>query len=254
MIAPLVVVTGTGTEIGKTHTSVALLMRWGQIRSGHGAGVVGAKPVETGVRPGEPGADLARLAEASTFHVKRHLAQRYAFARPVSPHLAARDEGITINLKRIVADVEALRRRAGGVLVELPGGLFSPLTARRTNADLARALDPTATILVAPDRLGVLHDVVATVTAAASVGTKLTGLVLVAPRNRDASTGTNAEALRALVELPLLGYVPRASVATLAASAAMAEIVSGLFASPRRGRAPTEARRPPRRAQTRHRA
>jgi dethiobiotin synthetase len=244
--SPLLVVTGTGTEIGKTHVSVALLLRWGCT-----ARVVGAKPVETGVRPGEMGEDLRRLTSASTFHVKQALTQRYAFVRPVSPHLAARDEGATIDLDRIIADVNALRAPADGVLVELPGGLFSPLTVRRTNADLARALEPTATLLVAPDRLGVLHDVVATATAAASIGMRLTGVVLVAPRNADASTGTNGDALRDVARLPLLGSLPRASERELSESDVVAAILSGSFGARRPARVQGEARRPRPRAQSR---
>jgi dethiobiotin synthetase len=246
--APLLLVTGTGTEIGKTHLSVALLHRWGR-----DVQVVGAKPVETGVPAGNAGEDLQRLTVASSFHVKHQLAQRYAFLRPVSPHLAARDEGVSIDLRRIVADVNALRRLAAGVLVELPGGLFSPLTGKRTNADLARALDATATLLVAPDRLGVLHDVIAATTAAESVGVRLTGIVLVAPREPDASTGTNAAALREVAGLPLLASVPRASELELADSAELAAILTGLFAGRRPARARAEFRRPPRPAQTRRR-
>jgi dethiobiotin synthetase len=246
--APLLVVTGTGTEIGKTHLSVALLRVWGRSKS-----VVGAKPVETGVRPGAQGEDLARLVGASTFHVKQSLAQRYAFSRPVSPHLAAADEGVTIDLKRIVADVNELRRLAGGVLVELPGGMFSPLSTRHTNADLARALAPTATLLVAPDRLGVLHDVIATARAAASIGARLTGIALIAPRSPDASTGTNGDALRKVAPLPLLGVVPRASVAALSNSDVVAEILSELFAARRLAPAPGEPRRPPPREQSHRR-
>ena len=55
---------------------------------------------------------------------------------------------------------EAARREASPLVVELAGGLFSPLAPQLTNAEVIAALAPTFTFLVAPDRLGVLHDIV----------------------------------------------------------------------------------------------
>ena len=65
---------------------------------------------------------------------------------------------------------------------------------------------------VAPDRLGVLHDVTATVRAASTVGLAVHHIVLSAPAVPDASTGTNAGELR--VGLPVTS-LPRASIADL---------------------------------------
>src|SRR5437868_1090187 len=131
MIGRLVIITGIGTEIGKTHVSEALL----RALSG-GRRVVGVKPVESGV--GTTGdADAARLARVSTFHVKH---RAYAFGPAVSPHLAARRAGVDIDVWGLAADLRGLRSLADLTLVELPGGLFSPLSATESNADLARAL------------------------------------------------------------------------------------------------------------------
>jgi len=55
MKAPLIVVTGTGTEIGKTHVAGALLLAWARVLAEAGMGdatVVGLKPVESGVTGG----------------------------------------------------------------------------------------------------------------------------------------------------------------------------------------------------------
>ena len=132
----LVVVTGTGTGIGKTHVAEALLRAWA--RHQPGARLVGLKPIESGVTPGAA-SDAARLAAASTFHVKQ---LGYALSAPLSPHLAAREEGLTIDAANIVESVERVTRTADGVLVELPGGLFTPIGPGRTNADLLAALCP----------------------------------------------------------------------------------------------------------------
>ncbi len=238
MSAPLLLVTGTGTGIGKTHVSGALLLAWACALAGAGVDdpkVAGRKPVESGVSASGADGDGALLARLSTFHVKR-FPPPYRLARPVSPHLAARDAGTQIDLGTLQAYVAAVRSaEVDGVLVELAGGLFSPLAPGLSNADVARVLAPDLVVLVAPDRLGVLHEVGATARAAASAGVILTGIVLVAPLSPDASTGTNAGELALVTELPLLGLVPRGEIAALAEQSDIVSLVrTRLVASRRR--------------------
>jgi dethiobiotin synthetase len=199
----LIIVTGTGTGIGKTHLAEALLLVW-QHRLPR---VVGLKPVESGVSDGVL-TDAARLERASTFHVK-HTA--FAFPEPVSPHLAARLHGVVLSAQDLAHPIARAREEADGVIVELPGGLFSPLAPGLLNADFAQGLGPDAVLLVAPDRLGVLHDVTAAVRATHSQSLRISGIVLVAPEHADASTGRNAPELAALVAPPVLATVPRGS-------------------------------------------
>lgn len=217
MSARLLVVSGTGTGIGKTHATAAILGAWARVLSQAGLEqplVAGLKPVESGATPGSP-SDARTLEQASTFHVKR-FPPPYLLARPVSPHLAAEAEGRTIALAPIASYVDGIRKLTHGVAVELAGGLFTPLAPELANADVALALKPDAVLLVAPDRLGVLHDVAAATRAAAALGLGVTGLVLVAPELADASTGTNAAELRRVTRVPVVAVLPRADVATLA--------------------------------------
>jgi dethiobiotin synthetase len=210
-MTPLLIVTGTGTEIGKTAVSEALVHAWGQTHR-----IAGLKPIESGVVANDPG-DVNRLGRVSTFHVTRFTSP-YLLEAPVSPHLAARREGRLIDLTTIRTWVDSIRTEADGVLVELPGGLFSPITDTLTNADLAKALAATNLLLIAPDRLGVLHDVIATVHAAHSAGISFDGIILSAPAEPDASTGTNAAELRRFVSPPILASLPRASTEDLSRS------------------------------------
>ncbi len=212
MSRPLVVVTGTGTEIGKTVVARGLVAAW----AARGGAIAGLKPIESGQTPGgELGGDAGALGRVSTFHVTR-FPPPYLLMDPVSPHLAARREGRTIDPRVVSSWVADIRARADGVVVELPGGLFSPLTDHLTNADLVTRLAPTRVLLVAPDRLGVIHDVVATVRAARATGISIDGLVLSTPATPDASTGTNAAELsRGAPKLPVLAVLPRATDAEL---------------------------------------
>jgi dethiobiotin synthetase len=91
----------------------------------------------------------------------------------------------------------------GGVtLIETAGGVFSPLNEESTNLDLALRLQPALLLLVAPDSLGVLHDVSATLRAMAGSPPAL--VALSAGRAPDASTGRNATELERVV-FPRLG-------------------------------------------------
>ncbi len=217
MSARLLVVSGTGTGIGKTHATAALLAAWSRVLSQHGVAeprLAGLKPVESGAVPGGP-SDALTLEQASTFHVKR-FPPPYMLARPVSPHLAAASEGRTLELSVILRYVEGVRDLTDGVAVELPGGLFTPLAPGLSNADVAVALRPDAVLLVAPDRLGVLHDVGAATRAAVALGLAITGVILVTPELADDSTGTNAAELAHVTRIPVVAVLPRADVATLA--------------------------------------
>ena len=199
MPAPLIVFTGTGTGIGKTFLAVATVRAWAR----SGAAVLGYKPLESGVLRIED-TDGYLLEQASTFHVKPPLPV-IRLARPLSPHVAARAEGVTVDLDVIQAAVERARASAAdGVVVELPGGLFSPMTDTELAADLVRRLAPDAVVLVAPDRLGVLHDVLSTTEAARARNIEITHVLLSPMATPDASSGTNATELRSLLSLRVL--------------------------------------------------
>jgi dethiobiotin synthetase len=219
--ARVLVVTGTGTEIGKTHISAALLHA---IRL-RGRRTAGLKPVETGVTA-DAVTDAERLAAASTFHVTH---PAYAFPAPISPHLAARDAGAPpIPIDGIRDFVARAAGEVDLVLVELAGGLFTPVSDTVFNADIAAALTPDATILVAPDRLGVLHDVVTALRGASTVPLPIAAIALSATETTDASTGRNAPELRRLLPgLPVF-ELPRAPPEALATHPSVASLLDAL--------------------------
>jgi 8-amino-7-oxononanoate synthase len=202
------VVLGTGTEVGKTFVAEALV----RLLTAQGQAVAGLKPIETGwgnAAGREPVGDAGRLAGAS-FHVKQLVpAPLYGFSDPVAPALAARRAGTEIQLSAVKTWVRQLSVSAEpgnppcAAVIETAGGVFSPLGPQLTNFDLATSLDPSIWILVAPDRLGVLHDVIATLGAMAGRGRGPAWIVLSAPALPDASTGHN------LAELLAWGVTPR---------------------------------------------
>jgi dethiobiotin synthetase len=220
-----IVVAGSGTGVGKTHVAVSLILAL----QGRGVFASGVKPVETGVGARfDLGEDATRLAAASRGIVSRETTPPYCFEPALSPHLAALQAGARIELGRIRAWVASF---AQPVIVETAGGLFSPLGLGSTNLDLVRALEPATLILVAPDRLGVLHDVTASLGYARALGRPVDAVVLCAATEPDASTGSNRLELERLGIARVASAFPRAPVdarATIDAANALLETLGAL--------------------------
>lgn len=201
-----VVILGTGTDVGKSYVTARLA----QGLRAH-ASVLALKPVESGVADGAPG-DAGAIAEAAGHEARL---SRWRFSRPISPHLGAREQGVALDVAEVAAWVAEEERRAAPkvLLVETAGGAFSPLGAGVTNVDLARALEPALWLLVAPDSLGVLHDVTATLRALPRAPD---ALLLSGARAPDHSTGSNAAELVRLGISEVLEVLPKGAASALA--------------------------------------
>ncbi|MSP24187.1 MAG: dethiobiotin synthase [Myxococcales bacterium] len=212
-----VVIVGTGTNVGKTHVAAALIRALVSRRRG----VVVGKPVESGVTD-EHASDSALLTDAAG---APQVGPLYSFAKPVSPHRAARKAGVVIDVGNIVLWVAAL----GGELavIETAGGLHSPLSEIATNLELVRALEPTALILVGADRLGTLHDVRGCMLALGPLAAR-TVVVLSAPEQVDQSSGTNASELIGLGWTELAITFPRADQASAGTTLAARFLADGI--------------------------
>lgn len=193
------VVLGTGTDVGKTY--VTALLAVGLARR---ARVLALKPIESGVAPGVAG-DAGVLAEKAGHPA---ILSSWRFPRGVSPHLASRDQGITIDVAQVAAWVEAREREHAPAitLIESAGGALSPLAAGVSNVELALAVQPAVWVLVASDSLGVLHDISATLRA---LPRRPDAVVLSSARAPDASTGSNAVELRRLQICEVLAEIGR---------------------------------------------
>jgi len=194
------IVLGTGTEVGKTFVAEALV----RLLAARGIPVAGIKPVETGLAMGDSGGqappgDAARLQRAS-FHVKHPVPHPlFGFPDPLAPSLAARRASSHIDVERVLPWLDQCQTEGGDrdpvLVIETAGGVFSPLNDSQNNLHLALALEPAEWILVAPDRLGALHDVLSTLRAMENAQRSPDWLILSAVRNPDASSGTNAAEL-----------------------------------------------------------
>ena len=210
-------VTATGTGAGKTTVTAALA---GALRLA-GRDVVALKPIETGV--GAFAADARLLAEACGHPAVERDPRWYRARAPLSPHAAQLEGEAAIDLAAVAAAVrELVADRLA--LVEGAGELLVPLDSRTTIADLAREL-ALPLLLVAPNRLGTLSEVLTAAESADRRGLHLAAIVLSHPSAAppDDSARTNADVLRA--HLPTTTRVVR-----LAHGRITADSIAGLLA------------------------
>jgi dethiobiotin synthetase len=195
-------VTGTDTGVGKTFVACALAHAWRA--AGRRVGVV--KPVETGVAD-EP-EDARRLAAAADDRSPLDDVCPYRLRAPLAPSVAARLEGVVVDVDRIVALIERRSRDVDALVVEGAGGLLVPITGTTTYLDLALRLR-LPLLVVAANRLGTVNHCALTARVAASARVAVHGFVLSQPApTTDASASSNAETIAALTGLRCLGVLP----------------------------------------------
>lgn len=150
-----VFITGTDTEIGKTHVATHLLRRLA--RSGHRC--AGFKPVAAGAEETPQGLrndDALALQAAGNVELPYETVNPYCLAPPIAPHLAARQAGVRIERARILAAHDEIAARAECVLVEGAGGWRVPLNEHMDFAGLAAGAG-WPVLLVVGMRLGCIN-------------------------------------------------------------------------------------------------
>ncbi|RSS70337.1 dethiobiotin synthase [Streptomyces sp. WAC06614] len=202
----VVVVSGTGTEIGKTVVTSAVAAA--AVAAGRTVAVL--KPAQTGLGPDEPGdaAEAARLAGPGVTPVE--LAR---YPEPLAPDTAARRSGLaTLSPAAVAAAAEKLAAAYDLVLVEGAGGLLVRFDeAGHTLADVA-ALLAAPVLIVAPAGLGTLNSTALTAEALRARGLSPLGVVVGSwPAEPDLAARCNLADLPAVSATPLLGAVPESS-------------------------------------------
>ena len=195
-------VTGTDTGIGKTIVSCALLSAY----SARDNAVIGMKPVVTG-RVGGEWADVKAIVAASSIAAPREWVNPYAFIPPISPHLAAKQAGMEIDIEIIRQAYCNLQKISDVVVVEGVGGIMAPLNDRNDVADMAYALD-LPIILVVGMRLGCLNHALITEKVIQASGLKLAGWVANQVDPQMNSFDENLHTLKERLNCPLLGVLP----------------------------------------------
>ncbi|MEU1706796.1 dethiobiotin synthase [Streptomyces sp. NPDC005706] len=199
---PVLVITGTGTEVGKTVTTAAVAAT--ALAAGRSVAVL--KAAQTGVRPDERGDadEVARLAGPVT------AAELARFPEPLAPGTAARRAGMAPVHPHEVAEAAAkLATEHDLVLVEGAGGLLVRFDAAGgTLADTARLLNAPV-LVVASAGLGTLNTTELTARELRARELDLAGVVIGSwPDDPDLACRCNVVDLPEVAGAPLLGALP----------------------------------------------
>ena len=199
------VVTGTGTDVGKTIVTAALAAL--AVSRGQTCTVV--KPAQTGI-PDDGAGDLSDVVRLAGDDVRTVELVRYP--DPLSPAAAARRSGRPpLDAAEIAHAVLEAQRDSDLVLVEGAGGLLVRFDDDGlTLADLARTLRLPVLVVVSAG-LGTLNATALTLEAMAHRGLDLAGLVIGAwPEEPGLAERSNVADLEMLAARPLLGALPAA--------------------------------------------
>jgi dethiobiotin synthetase len=179
-------VTGTDTNVGKTLLSALLVaaldaMYW--------------KPIQTGAREGTDRRTVINLAEIPEMQT---IPECYCFDSPVSPHLAAEESGVRIDLGRI----QPPKNLARPVIAEGAGGILVPINDSELMLDLARQLG-FPIVIGARAALGTINHTLLTVRALRCAKMAVKGVVMIGQRNKE-----NERSIEHFGAIPVIGTVP----------------------------------------------
>ena len=160
-------ITATGTNIGKTYTTVQLI----EALAAQGLRVGVYKPIETGVDPEPLDATMLLKACQKVNDNFKGLTPKditaYTFPLPAAPFCADTEQ--IIDLNKIIEKYHELSQLCDILLVEGAGGLMVPVTKEYMMINLAKELNAKV-LLVTPSRLGCINDTLLSMNALRSYG------------------------------------------------------------------------------------
>ena len=157
-------ITGIGTDVGKTLVSAIVTEAlqayyW--------------KPVQAGF---DQGTDANYVRSMLANAQSRIVSEVYTLRMPASPHIAAREEKITIQKERILEAYRQLPDENGYLVIEGAGGLLVPLAEDYFVADLIRDLEARV-VIVSRNYLGSINHSLLTAKVLNDMGADVAGWI-----------------------------------------------------------------------------
>lgn len=184
-MARTIFITGTDTGVGKT-VLTTLLVKFLREQNTNAAAL---KPICSGGRD-----DTRKIFDAMNGELAMDEINPWHFRASIAPVLAARKESKKIKLAEVVAHVRKIEKRFDFVIVEGAGGLLSPLGENFDSRDLILKLRAMP-MVVAPNKLGVINQILLTLEALPKNFRRKTKIVLIALEKADSATASNAKLL-----------------------------------------------------------
>ncbi|MBS1597759.1 MAG: dethiobiotin synthase [Bacteroidetes bacterium] len=138
-------ITGIGTDVGKTVVAAILTEA---LQADYW------KPVQAGY---ENGTDTEFVKNIVSNPNTRVYTETYKLKLAASPHIAARQEGLMIDLEKIKSDLKIIQQnRNSHLIIEGAGGLMVPLNDHEFVVDLIKKIDAKV-VLVSRNYLGSIN-------------------------------------------------------------------------------------------------
>jgi dethiobiotin synthase len=193
-------VCGTDTGIGKTLVSAMLV---------HTLKATYWKPVQTGCATDS---DTQTVKYLASLEPARVLPEVYALQEPLSPHAAAKREGVYIN----PGDIIIPKPEARPLVIETAGGVLVPINDDVLQIDIIRK-SALPVVLVAANRLGTINHTLLTLEALLLRKIPVHGVVLSGPPSTiHVDAIENFGGVRILAEIPYLQDVTPEQVQAVA--------------------------------------
>jgi dethiobiotin synthetase len=168
-------IAGTDTGVGKTRVTTGLIRVFRSLN----LRTAGMKPVAAGtidLSRGIFNEDVLAIAEVSGQKPEDTALNPYCLREPISPNIAAKRAGISIDLAEICRHFRILSQNSDVVIVEGAGGWLTPISDELTMADIAGALGLPVILTVAL-RLGCQNHALLTARAIRQRGLLLAGWI-----------------------------------------------------------------------------
>src|SRR6056297_505429 len=199
---------GTDTDVGKTYVT-SLVAKWLRA-AGKRVGVY--KPVASGCRDDRIADDAVKLWQAAGRPRTLQEVCPQRFLAPLAPPAAAAAESSLVDATLLRNGADCWIGDCEVLLVEGAGGLLSPLADGVLNIDLAMQFPDVQLVIVAANRLGAIHQTLATVEASLHRGLTPAGIILCDPlSNTHPSADSNAEQIARYTAVPIIAEVPFAA-------------------------------------------
>ncbi len=190
LFPPAFFVTGTDTEIGKTFVSAMLTV-------GLGAGYW--KPIRTGM----PYTDTDWVRDNTGLSSNHFFRETYLFAPHISPHQAAKEANVTIDLAKVIMpEYHPLPH----LIVEGAGGIMVPINNNETILDVIVHLQ-LPVLVIARSGLGTINHTVLTVDKLRQYSVPIIGVVMNGPKH-----ATNRRDIEHYANVPVLAEIEPVSL------------------------------------------
>jgi dethiobiotin synthetase len=192
-------ITGIGTGVGKTLTAAIVTEA---LQADYW------KPVQTGLKEGTD-TDTVRSLLSNPLSVCHR--EAYCLEEPASPHLAARMEEVTINVKRILEVADSIQPANRPLVIEGAGGLMVPLNEQTFTIDFIKQLNARV-IIVAQNYLGSINHALLTARVLQQSGIPVWGWIFSGEEHTNEAEVVNWSGFSQLGRIPFTGLIDKAFV------------------------------------------